>query len=244
MRLSGELVNVSEITSSQRDEMFTLMDEYYANVQREQFEADLSEKHWVILLRDPNLSRICGFSTQMLMEAWAEGSPVKALFSGDTIIRRECWGDHALSHVWGRLALDLMDAQPDAELYWFLISKGYKTYRFLPVFFHDFYPRHDAPIPRRFTAIRDALALSRWPDEYDASRGIIHATSAQYWLREGVAEITAERLVDPHVQFFQSRNPGHVRGDELCCIAPLSRENFTPAAYRVIGRERAMQKTS
>ena len=26
-------------------------------------------------------------------------------------------------------------------------------------------------------------------------------------------------------------------GDELCCLAPLSRANFTPAAYRVIGPE-------
>jgi hypothetical protein len=54
-------------------------------------------------------------------------------------------------------------------------------------------------------------------------------------LRSGVAEITEQRLRDPHVRFFAERNPGHASGDELCCIAPLTRENFTPAAYRVIG---------
>ncbi len=58
-------------------------------------------------------------------------------------------------------------------------------------------------------------------------------------LRPDVAEVTPERLRDPHVSFFVRRNPGHARGDELCCLAPLTRANFTPAAYRVIGPEPA-----
>jgi hypothetical protein len=39
---------------------------------------------------------------------------------------------------------------------------------------------------------------------------------------------------DRHVRFFVERNPGHERGDELCCLAPLTRDNFTRAAWRVI----------
>ena len=34
---------------------------------------------------------------------------------------------------------------------------------------------------------------------------------------------------------FVGKNPEHAQGEELCCLAPLSRYNFTPAAYRVIG---------
>jgi hypothetical protein len=36
------------------------------------------------------------------------------------------------------------------------------------------------------------------------------------------------------VRFFLERNPHYDRGDELCCLAPLTQENFTRAAYRVI----------
>src|SRR5439155_11047971 len=133
----------------------------------------------------------------------------------------------------------LIDAHPDAELYWFLISKGYKTYRFLPVFFREFFPCHDAPTPAATQAVIDALARSRYPDDYDAGAGIIRAGAWQYRLREGLADVTPERLRDPHVRFFQARNPGHAQGDELCCVAPLTRANFTPAAYRVIGPEPA-----
>ena len=52
-----------------------------------------------------------------------------------------------------------------------------------------------------------------------------------------IVPLTRERLRDPHVRFFAERNPGHTRGDELCCLAPLTRAAFTSAAYRVIGPE-------
>ena len=244
MRLIARLVDEADVTPLQRDEMFALMEDHYANVRRDLFEADLAEKRWVIRIGDPATGRLCGFSTQTVLDAEVGGLPVKALFSGDTIIHRDCWGDHALAHVWGRLALSLIDAHPGAELYWFLISKGHKTYRFLPVFFHAFYPRHDAPTPARVRAVLGALARDRYPDEYDPAVGVIRATGSQYCLRQGLAEVTPGRLRDPHVHFFHARNPGHARGDELCCLAPLTRANFTPAAYRVIGPEPVTVGTS
>jgi hypothetical protein len=235
MKLSGRLVAAAHLSAGQRDAMFALMDRHYLNVQRPIFDADLDEKQWVIQVCDSADGRLRGFSTQRLLDVEVQGRPVTALFSGDTIIDREHWGDQALVHIWGRLALSLMDANPHTELYWFLISKGYKTYRFLPVFFREFYPRHDVATPSWVLSVIGVLARSRYPAEYDATAGVIRATARQYRLREGIADITSERLIDPHVRFFQTRNPGHVRGDELCCVAPLTRANFTRAAYRVIG---------
>src|SRR5262249_6615643 len=176
----------------------------------------------------------------MLLEVEVAGRPVKALFSGDTIVAREYWGDNALSHVWGRLALSLIDSLGEGELYWFLLSKGYKTYRFLPVFFREFYPRHDVATPAWARAVLDALARSRYPDAYDSALGILRGGPGKDRLREGIAGVTPERLHDPHVRSFVGRNPGHAQGEELCCLAPLTRENFTPAAYRVLGEEPAL----
>ena len=224
--------------------MFALMDCYYEGVDRAGFDADLAEKEWVIQVLDPQTQRLCGFSTQMLLRADVDGLPVWALFSGDTIIARDCWGDTALAHFWGRLALSLIGRLGRAELYWFLISKGYKTYRYLPLFFREFYPHYDAPTPPRAQAVLDTLARAKYPVAYDPSRGIIRAGAGRERLRPGVADLTVERLRDPHVCFFQARNPGHVQGDELCCLAPLTRENFTPAAYRVIGPEPAVLEVS
>ena len=140
-----------------------------------------------------------------------------------------------MPHVWGRLALSVIDDFPGQPLYWFLISKGYKTYRFLPLFFREFFPRHDRSTPAEAQAIIDGLAESKWPHGYDPAAGLIRATSSKDRLRPGIADVTGARLCDPHVRYFLDRNPGYAQGDELCCLAPLSRENFTPAAWRVIG---------
>lgn len=235
MNLSGRLTPVKDLSLQERDQMFGLMDRHYSNVTRETFDADLFEKQWVIQILHQSTGELCGFSTQMVLDAVAGTRPIKALFSGDTIIDRQHWGDQALTHVWGNLALQLIDESPETELYWFLISQGYKTYRFLPVFFHEFYPRHDRPTPGSVQEVIDALSQTKFPQLFDRPAGLIRAHRGQYQLREGVADVTPERRRDPHVQFFTDRNPGHGRGDELCCVAPLTRENFTEAAYRVIG---------
>jgi hypothetical protein len=237
MRLKARLVASDAVDRGLRDAMFALMDRHYENVNPRAFAADLDEKDWVIVLTDPHTELLCGFSTQMLLRVDVAGRSVQALFSGDTIVDRDRWGDNALAQAWGHLALSLIDAHEDAELYWFLISKGYKTYRFLPLFFHEFYPRHDVPTPAWARALVDALARHKYPAMYDPTAGIVKADCCKDRLRPGVAELTPERLRDPHVRFFASRNPGHTGGDELCCIAPLTRSNFTPAAYRVIGPE-------
>jgi hypothetical protein len=237
MKLTGKLVPVAALTARQRGQMYELMDRHYDNVSPEVFAADLAEKRWVILLSDTQTREVCGFSTQRLLTADVEGCPVTALFSGDTIIARERWGDTVLPHVWGRLALSLIDACPDRALYWFLISKGYKTYRFLPLFFHEFYPRYDRFTPPNVKAVIDALAGTHWQDEYDPAAGLIRATPSKDRLRPGIADVTGKCLRDPHVRFFLERNPAHAQGAELCCLAPLSRENLTAAAWRVIGAE-------
>ncbi len=245
MKLTGRLESISDLTSQQRADMLALMDRYYANITVMQFAHDLKEKQWVITLSDPQSGRLCGFSTQMVMHTECQGKPIHALFSGDTIIAPEYWGDVALSHVWGNLALALIDQYAgDGELYWFLISKGYKTYRFLPLFFHIFYPRYDVPTPVHIRDVIECLAKEKYAVAFRADQGIIVADDKKDCLRSGIAEITPERLHDPHVRYFLKRNPGYARGDELCCVAPLTRENFTPAAYRVIHAKQRHQETS
>lgn len=237
MKLTGDLIAVRDLSMGHRDEMFRLMERHYEDMDRIAFQTDLAEKQWVIQVRSETNGELCGFSTQVVLDADLAGRPVKALFSGDTIIDPRYWGDSALMFVGGKLCVSLIEEFPDHELYWFLISSGYKTYRFLPVFFRNFYPRHDDPTPLRIQRVIDALSGQKFPDHYDGAR-VIRSGAGQYRLRQGVADVTIERLQDPHVRFFVERNPGHAKGDELCCLAPLSRENFTAAAHRVLGIER------
>jgi hypothetical protein len=119
-------------------------------------------------------------------------------------------------------------------VYWLLISSGYKTYRFLPVFFREFYPTYERPTPPAIKRRLDALAQLKFPSEYDPHRGVVRLTASAP-LRAGVADVTEQRLRDPHVAFFVQANPGHVYGHELACLTELTQANLTAAGRRMIG---------
>jgi hypothetical protein len=235
MTPTGRLVRAADIDPSRLDEMFGLMTRYYEGVDRATFDSDLDEKEWVIQIVDEDTGRLHGFSTQKLLDVEVGGRTVYALFSGDTIIDSAARGERSLFEVSGWFVRSLMSTYPAAELYWFLISKGYKTYRFLPLFFREFYPRHEEPTPPRMVEVIDALAGAKFPAAYDRRLGIVKAGPSACRLRPGMADVTPDRLRDPHVRFFAERNPGHGRGDELCCIAALTPANFTAAACRAMG---------
>jgi hypothetical protein len=237
MNLTGQLVRVTEISAHRRDQMYALMDAYYENIDRSTFDADLNDKDWVIEVSDESSNELKGFSSQVLMHIQVDGRSIRALFSGDTIVDRDARGQQRLFQTSGWFLRRLMDAYPYDELYWFLTSKGYKTYRFLPLFFREFYPSATVTTPPQLSAVIDALATRLGGARYDRQTNVLRAGPAACHLRPGVADITPYRLRDDHVRFFANANPGHARGDELCCIAPLAPANFTRAAYRAMGSE-------
>ena len=237
MKLRGNVQDVHSVGPIDRDAMFRLMEQNYGNMRRDRFDADLDAKRWVIIVRRQADDCPVGFSTQVLLQARVEGRRVQALYSGDTVVDRGHWGDPALGHAWGNFALDLIDRHPPecGPLFWFLTSKGFRTYHYLPLFFRSYFPRPAAATPAWEQAVTDAFGEIVGGIRYDWSRKIICAARGGDFVRSEVAELNAKRRTDPRVRFFVQRNPGYQEGDELCCLAPLTRENFTPAAYRVIG---------
>jgi hypothetical protein len=232
--LTGCVRSVAEVTPVEQKQMYALLKCYFCNVTQPQFEHDLAEKEWIILLSDSDTGQIQGFSTLMRLKTTVDGQPVVAFFSGDTIIHRDYWGETELPRLWGRHVFGLAETIHDAHVYWFLISSGYKTYRFLPVFFREFYPTYRCPTPPAVKHIMDTLAWLKFPSEYDAERGLIRLAKAAP-LRPGVAEITKRRLKDPHIAFFVKANPGYVYGNELACLVELTQANLTPAGRRMLG---------
>ena len=234
MRLHSRRMVVPALTSSDRADMFALFAQYFDDADRNRFEADLANKQWVIQLLDPATGRLCGFSTQVLLKVRIGNETVSALFSGDTIVDPACWRETTLMREWGRLAVELMETMRPATLYWFLIAKGYRTYRFLPVFFREFFPRYECTTPAWAKSLLDTLGRTMFSQAYDARRGLVIAAPHKDRLRPGIGSITTGRLEDPHVRFFVDRNPDHAGGDELCCVARLDVANFTAAGIRLL----------
>jgi hypothetical protein len=236
--LAGSVVPRESLSLEERDRMYRLLSDYFIATCPSQFAADLEEKESVVLLRDAHTGEIQGFSTYMRMELQVDGCEIVAFFSGDTIIAREYWGETILSRLWSRTVFAEADrvvaVRPKAHVLWFLICSGYKTYRFLPVFFERFFPNPETATPHDVQRILDGLGAARFGDRYNPDSGLVRLARATP-LRPGIADITGQRLRDPMVAFFKSRNPGHAQGDELACVTEISRSNLTRAGARMVG---------
>jgi hypothetical protein len=221
----------AELSMAQTDEMYRLLNRHFDGVSRGQFYSDLEEKSHVIRLRrGPDL---VGFSTLVAYETVCEQSPVSVVYSGDTIVAPEAWGTTALPRAWIAAVNQLRSAFPRGRYYWLLLTSGFRTYRFLPLFWREFFPRFDRPTPTEQQRLIHQLATERFGAQYDPHAGIVRFNRPQCLYPE-LSAIPETRTADPHVSFFATRNPEHARGDELVCLTELSPENLTAAGRRMV----------
>lgn len=221
------------LSIAQRDEMFALLSQHFEGVTRAQFERDLAEKNWVVEIRRDG--RLLGFSTLLVCAERHDGRDLTVIYSGDTIVAPEAWRSPALARTWIAAVNHLRAAFPLRPCHWLLLTSGFRTYRFLPVFWREFFPRHDAPTPAGEQRLLNHLARARYGENYDTEAGIVRFPHPQR-LRGSLGETPAGRSSDDHVAFFLARNPGHAAGDELACITEISDANLTPAGRRMVAR--------
>ena len=236
-RLAGAVIPPADLTRHERGEMYGLLEAYFSETCRVRFEADLAEKESVMLLRETQSGRIRGFSTSMRLSACVDGQEVVAFFSGDTIVAREYWGESLLSRLWAQTIFGAADrivaARSNIRVYWFLICSGFRTWRFLPVFFRKFYPNPETPPSPHLQRTLHALGKLKFGDQYREDLGVVRFRDATP-LREGVGKVTERRLRNPQIAFFARMNPGHAAGDELACLTEVSRANLTRAGERMV----------
>ena len=232
MDLKYQIVKPEEIDSEKRMEMFLLMDYHYSNTIHDAFIHDLSSKTDVIMLSDGRSGELVGFSTQKIFPYKIGEKEIMVLFSGDTIIRKDYWGSLQLSISFGKLMADSILKHPDKEFYWMLISKGVRTFKFLPVYFIEYFPRQGIVTPGPVKLIMDTLAFDMYPLQYDKENGVIRALPQGQYLREEFQQLNQTGNAD--IDIFFTLNPGYVHGDELVCLTRLSFDNLRPFIKRVL----------
>jgi len=218
--LKGSTVPRESLTEAQRAQMLALMQLCYTGVSAERFAQDLEGKQYVILLH-ARRGELAGFSTLRVAEERAGDALVEVVYSGDTVIHPDWWGQKVLQVYFGRFLLSRKLRHPSRPLHWLLLSGGYKTYLLAVNYFHRTMPRRDwTPPPGRADFLRE-LATRWFGTQYDAARGTLRFQGAHYRVRDGIAPIDRAAAAHPHIAFFAERNPGHVEGEELVCLVEI-----------------------
>jgi len=214
-----------------RAEMFRLFSEHFNDVSLEQFNHDLGEKQLALLLeRD---ERLVGFSTLKAFTTRIDGEVANVIYSGDTIVTPDAWGSISLPRAWVAGVNELKLTLPPGRCFWLLLTSGFRTYRFLPVFWREFFPRFDVITPSLAQRRLELFAGQLFGAQFDANKGIVRFAQPQK-LRDDLKTIPVGRESDPHIAFFISRNPGFAHGDELVAITEIADENLTKAGRRIV----------
>jgi hypothetical protein len=230
--MQTEIVALSELPEPLIQKMYQLYAIYYGGTDQAQFMRDLQNKNYVLLLWAVEVGerKLVGFSTQALISFEFRGKHEQAVFSGDTIIDHRYWGDQALPKAFCEFAAMLKNAAPDTSLFWFLISKGHRTYRYLNAFAHVYFP-HPLLADNRLLHERSALIANLlFGEKFNETTGIVQfASTAAYlkpqWHIESKKSDRSTKSASA-IKHFETLNPGYQNGDELVCITELSSSNL------------------
>ena len=243
--LASRLVAVPRLTPVDRASMYRLLDRHFEGVTERRFQLDLEDKNWALLMERkegrPEVRRdLAGFTTLRFDRAVEthEGDPIDVITSGDTIVAPDAWSSSNLAPSWIAAVRSLAESR---RLFWQLIVSGWRTYRFLPVFWRRFVPRYDqdnSDTTDGSVELLRRLARARFGSAFDEAAGVVRFPQPQR-LRGDLAGIPETRRRSAHVDFFARTNPGHAEGDELVCLTEICDQNLTPAGRRMVARGQA-----
>lgn len=236
--MRAQTKRIDQLDTKTKAAMLGLLDQHFEGVTASIFDADLADKTHAVLLLDI-ADQLVGFSTIAVYTApGPDNHPATIVCSGDTIVAAQARGSSMLPSAWVQAVHNLHDQTDHEELYWLLITSGYRTYRFLPVFVRAYCPAAEQGQSSQLLHCMDRLATQRWAKQYNPRTGIVRLTNAQP-LKPQLSIIPPSRRSDPHIAYFLNRNPGHARGDELVSLACLNVSNLSRAGLRMLSAKPA-----
>lgn len=222
--IKADFYPLDKITNEDIKVMHHVFVKYYQNADYPTFVRDLKKKIGAILVKKIDDGTIVGFTTIGIIEKEIGKKKCLGIFSGDTVIEKEYWGLPNLQTAFLRFMVKMRMKHPLTNIYWFLISKGYKTYLLMANNWDSsYYPKYDKDHDEKRKAIVKTFSNHLFEGYYDEDTGLLNFGENYQKLKEDVAEITDEmKQKYPKISFFEKVNPTWRQGTELPCIGDIS----------------------
>ena len=215
-------IKVKNIDTDFRKKMYSLFEKYYKNAEYNRFCTYLDEKEFVLTMwsKIKHTKELIGFSSIMRKTCYSP-EPYVYIYSGDTVLDKTIWGGKYLQKSFFWFILETKLLALNKPVYWFLISKGHKTYLMMRKNFPNSFPNRSQEIPKRIKAIMDQYYSHKFQNAYSTETNLItceqnsEATKMEYW------DLKKDFQQDPDGEFFFKANPDFSKGVELACIAEI-----------------------
>jgi len=226
--------DIKSITFDHLEQMFRIHEKYYLNANIEKFTDDMGKKKGVFIVMEKTTDKIVGFSTWGEYSFMYEGKKAVGIFSGDTILEKEYWGDKSLQKAFAKKIILKSALNPHRRTFWFLITKGYKTYMLLANNFAEYYPNYRGE-NEGLKQVIDEYTNHLFPGAYNETTGLLHFGPQSDSLIGSVAPISQKEMRHPKIRFFAEKNPTWEQGTELPCIGEVSLKNCIFYVKKALG---------
>jgi hypothetical protein len=229
----SSVIVISDLSENTIRQMAALYLQNFEGTSEAIFRADLAEKDEAILLCHDQ--QLVGFTTLKLYERTWLDRPILIVYSGDTIVSPQHWGQQELASAWiSRIGM-IKRNSPDLRLFWFLLVKGHRTFKYLSVFGKSFFP-HWREKRDDLKQLANQLATEKFSDSYEPEAGVVKFPDSRGHLKTAIASPSPAELQKEATQFFLDKNPGFRMGHELVCICELELFNMKPLTARIFRR--------
>lgn len=227
---TASVVPVQELGTSIVEAMAMLYLSHYDGSCDTRFRRDLGEKDEVVLLFVDG--KLVGFTAMRYFPFIWNRQPIQVVYSGDTIVAPEHWGQQRLAFTWINRVGEIKRSSNGIPLYWLLLVKGHRTFRYLPTFARRFYPSWTGD-NSHLKPLRDELASWQFGPDFNPETGLLEFSESHGHLKPHIAHPGANELNRPETRFFLQQNPHFLQGHELVCLCELAEENLKPLAARI-----------
>lgn len=219
MKYKTYFQKVTSLSHNKKQRMADIYFQYYQGSDQERFYSDLRTKDEVLFLEYGQ--QIVGFSAVQFYSL----ADKLIVYSGDTIVMPEHWYQQSLHKAWIQRMGYLKQQNPTTTIYWFLLVKGYKTYKYLVLFAKHFYP-HWQLVDANLVVLANQLASEKFGTLYRATTGVVECPQNYGYLKPELAQLTPSEQKKLSAQFFLKVNPYYYQGHELVCLCELTSENL------------------
>jgi hypothetical protein len=232
-KYESAVIRIEALTDNVIQAMASLYLDNFDGTSEATFRSDLVDKDEVILLYCEG--HLVGFTTLKVFKTAWRGSSVHIVYSGDTIVSQMHWGQQELAFAWISRIGQIKRSAPDLPLFWFLLVKGHRTFKYLSVFGKSFFPHW--LVPREdLKSLADQLARAKFGSDYDPITGVVKFPASRGHLKAVIADPSPEEMTKAATQFFFLKNPDYRIGNELVCICELELFNMKPLTARIFQR--------
>lgn len=232
--VTSEVFSTAALRPSVWNEIWTLTTAFF-DTDRAYAESKLKEHELVALFRTKSDGTLIGMASMDVYPVVFEGRRLAIIYTVHVLLYEEYRGHNLIQKLGLRMFLKTRFRFPFRSIYWFFDTYSFKGYLLLPRNFLKFWPNPKRDTPKRELALMDHLASRTYGSAWRPEYGIV-SRSEKKQMKSDPDRLNLNIPVTPELKFFSQANPGHVEGDMLVCLCPLTITNWISVGVRAFQR--------